>query len=309
MKNNIWVFVVSGLYLVASLTNPITSSQTLGLSILEVRLLQLTISGLIIFSWIAGTYSYQDLLQYLKHLKDKYQRSAFKKIAQGIMVLVLSSIIPSILNVFGNRLEDTIPWLDPVITIINNYAYVLLPFIAVNLIFIGSKSLARSVNAPQISTTRSVIIMLFPLAFSILNIYLTLTNPTLQGVTHDMRTTYHLPPYLVIITLLAPSIVTWFVGTQALNHVQNYSKNIKGEVYKSAISLLSTGFLFVIVSSIFLQLLLALGEERLMALGVNLIIFVVYLFIILQAVGYVLLARSSRIFAQVDKVLSQYIAR
>lgn len=310
MKNNLWVIVASAIYLLISLTNPIgPSSANFNISPIQIRLLQLTIALIMILAWFAGSLSYRELLKYAKNMKDRYQKSAFKNIAKGTILLVLSSIIPAIFSTIGNRFENSVSWVEPTVTIINNYLYVLLPFTAVNLILIGTKSLARSVNAPELTLTKTLITMIFPLSFSILNVYLTLTNPTLQGMTHEVRTTYHLPSYLVIITILAPSIVTWFIGTQALNHVQNYINNVKGEVYKTAISLFGTGFLFVIVSSVFLQLLLALGQERLLGLGLNLIILVVYLFIILQAIGYILLAKSSQKFAQVDKILSQYLAK
>lgn len=307
MKQYIWIGVIGLIYLVLSVTAPITaSSQALGLSALQIRLLQATIAVPFMFSWIAGMMGHKEIWKYSQNIKDKDQQIAFRRIATGIKILVLASIATSFVSIIRTRFTSVLPEIVPVATIAINYLYVFPPLIGLWLVFDAGKSLARSVGAPKLSALRTALGLLFPLAFSALNFILTLTNVTRQLIQPGIQASYYLPDILIILTILIPSAITWIFGTLGVLQIQNYREHVKGTIFQSAISRFTLGLFTVVFASIFLQLLLALGSSRLLAFGLAGILIIVYVFVILQTLGYFLIAWGSKKLAQVEQILSKY---
>jgi hypothetical protein len=64
----------------------------------------------------------------------------------------------------------------------------------------------------------------------------------------------------------------------------------------------------IMASTVILQLLLSIGQTRLLGLGRGLILAIVYAFLLIQAVGYMLVARGTGRLAKLQRTLAKYQA-
>lgn len=309
IKSYLWIIVVSLLYVWFSFTAPIDadSAAAFGLSTIQLRLVQVTIILPIVGSWIIGVIGYNQLLRFGNTTPFADQQTAFKRIAVGIMLLVSSSILPAFLNIIRNRLENTVSDIGVITTIISNYMDVFLPLVGLALIFVAIKSLAQSVNAPKLSFGKLTVAGVLVIALSVLNVWLVFTNDARQvATTVGGQATYYVSDSIIILTLLIPTIITWCIGIIGVMYSFHYQRFAVGIVFKTAIARFTWGLIFVLVATIMLQLLQSLGGTRLLAIGTEGILGIIYLFIILQTVGYLCIALGSKKFTVVEKILAKY---
>jgi len=84
--------------------------------------------------------------------------------------------------------------------------------------------------------------------------------------------------------------------------LRTYYKKVTGIIYRRSLSSLVYGFFSVIVASIFLQALLSLGPRRLLDLGLERLLTLIYIFLILQACGFLLITRGARNLTKIEAV-------
>jgi hypothetical protein len=105
---------------------------------------------------------------------------------------------------------------------------------------------------------------------------------------------YYISDPLIVLTIIIPLAVTWFVGLQAILQIERYVHSLSQAKWRRAIVNLFHGLLAVISSSIILQAITAFGSEQLQQVSLVLIVVIIYLFIVLQAAGYLFIRASAK---------------
>lgn len=296
-------------YLVISLTTPTTQNQAFQLSALQRYILQFTISVPLLAIWLSGIISGHQLHNYAEHLEDQDLKVTFTRLSRGIYFLVLGSILTTILGSVRSRFLSDFS-VQMTLTVINNYLYVFMPLIGLSLILQSAIELAKSNRASNLTFFRVAAAALIPILATVGHVWLISTNPSRQISTlAGVSPSYYLPDYLIYSTIVIPSFITWLIGSLAISYLRLYRRLVAGYIYQSSASFFTAGLVLIIVSSVILQLLLSVGSTRLLALGLTPILAVVYLFIIFQTIGYLLIWRSAKKLFVIEKVLEQYSAK
>jgi hypothetical protein len=111
---------------------------------------------------------------------------------------------------------------------------------------------------------------------------------------------YHMPDWLIILTLVIPYTFIWCIGIQASVWLYKYRTSVKGFIYRRALVNLSQGVGVIIVVSVLLRFLTTLTEQ-LNRLNVTPLLMVLYLLILLYAIGFGLVARGAKKLKQIEE--------
>jgi hypothetical protein len=262
-------------------------------SVLGLRIIDVTLILLLAAIWYAGFYSYAKLHAYAKLIHNDKDGKPVARIVQGIFLLVMwlpvSSTISTVLNYFAMRHLGMLP----AVTVINHYVSLALPLAGFILISLGSRGLSTLVR-PHFSYRASNLLAIFLIYVGLIYYRLTVTTPGRALI-------YHLSVWLILLTLVAPYIYMWFVGLQATYEIYRYRKKVAGVVYKNSWKLLALGLGWLIVMSIALQYLTTL-TARLNRLSIYWLLVIVYSLLLLLAVGFVLIAFGARKLQKIEEV-------
>ncbi|HVE80947.1 MAG TPA: hypothetical protein VNA68_02290 [Candidatus Dormibacteraeota bacterium] len=270
------------------------------LSVLQSRLLSLSIAVPVIGIWFAAFYGFSKFKSYAELIKSSPDGKAFVRLSSGIMVLAIglpvSSILSSTLNYLGRQNHDLLPQ----VVITNNYISLLIAAVGFTLIAKGAADLAKVTKKalPSRSLVAIVVFLLLAAAY----IYATLTNPNRTvPVIASGRATYFLPDWLILTTIITPYLYVWYKGLQAAFDINFYRKNIQGILYKKMLGYLAAGLTAVVVSSIFLQFLGAVSVA-LQKLSLAPLLIIIYILLMVIAVGYVLIALGAKQLKKIEEV-------
>jgi hypothetical protein len=121
------------------------------------------------------------------------------------------------------------------------------------------------------------------------------------GAIHSLSSSYPLPYWIVMATLVVPYIYMWFLGLWAAYELYLYRLKVSGIIYRKSWSLLAVGIGAIIIMQIILQYIGTLASQF-NKLSFDSLIIVVYAALILLAVGYVLVARGARRLQKIEEV-------
>jgi len=289
-------------YLAISLNSPNTSQNQLHLSDQSLLLLKLSVALPYLLTWLAAAYSAIIIKQYALAIKPSRESSAFNNISWGITILLASLI----LSTFATTIRSYFSLYSEVraaLTIISNYAYVFPYFLAFIFLLKGARELARQNSTFKIALSTYCLfgIPLAILSYIWLELIFTNQYRVISGG-GSMFASYYLKDSLLVLTIVLPSLATWAIGVLAVVHLRSYYKKVTGIIYRKALSSLFYGFFGVIIASIFYQALLSLGARRLLDLGLEKLLFLIYVFVILQAIGYLLIRRGAKNLTKIETV-------
>lgn len=295
----IWSFLaLTATYIVLSVTLP-SNPKTLekyGLTQSELRLVGLTVVIPVAVIYLAALYGSIRVKRYAASVEKTTEGKSFKHISNGLAVLAFSlpavAVVSSLLTYTAWHSPDLLP----AITIVRSYLALIIPFIAFILIEKGASGLIQTLknkklSPPPLLNTLGVIVL------SSLYIWLiTVREPVQNG-----EATYLLPNWLVIITLAIPYLYIWCKGIMATYYLYVYQNRVHGSVYKYAIKYLSLGIGTIVFSSVLIQ---AIGTiaARLNRLDLTPLLLIVYVLVIVYAVGYGLVARGAARLKKIEEV-------
>ena len=291
------------LYMYLTFYAPLTPAvKTLGLHEFQLNLLRITITIPYLAIWLVTMYGILKLNSYVKRTRQFPDGKALSKLASGLLILLIGVVFSSVLSALRSFLTFNSEVLAP-ITILINYSYVVFPLIGFLFIFLGSKDIIKIVKKATIPAGQKIVYLAPLLLFAVLYVWFIFTNPIRQISTEPtIPATYYLPDSLIILTIILPVIIGWVLGILAALNFQFYSKNVKGIIYRDSLSLFVRGIYFIIGSSIFLQALLSLGSVRLINLGLQSLLILIYLFLAIQALGYYLIFLGSNKLTKIEDV-------
>ncbi|MGH7142369.1 MAG: hypothetical protein ACREF5_02800 [Candidatus Saccharimonadales bacterium] len=268
--------------------------RALNISTNEYHLAVLTLIVPFAVIWFSAFYSYAQLRRYAKSISTVREGSAFKKIAYGIGVLAWGLAIPTILSIILAAITVHFPGFLTSQDIISNYVALLVPVIGFTLIGGGAGMLTRIIkNRPSQTATR-IMVLIFVI-IGVLFAHFAIQNSLQKG------NSYHLTLWLLILTIVVPYLYAWFVGLLGTYELWIYSQKIQGIIYKRALVQFASGITITILGSVCLQYLagafFATSKDSFTA-----VLIVFYLLLVVQAVGYSLIALGARHLQKIEEV-------
>jgi hypothetical protein len=168
------------------------------------------------------------------------------------------------------------------------------------LIYQGSEGLTRIIKVKDIGRSRIIVIAILAL-LAIGYAWALSQNPyRLSSPNPAQIHPYYLSDTLLLLTVLLPYLATWGLGMLAVAKLRIYHTNAPGIIYRRALSALAKGLMAVIISSIVIQLITA-TSPMLVQVGLEQILLLIYLLIIIYAVGHIWILMGARRLAFIEE--------
>jgi hypothetical protein len=268
-----------------------------GITVGVARLLNLTVVVPIVLIWMTAFYGYTKLRQYAISVAGSTEGAPLRTLTNGLLVLVMS--LPFVASASSGLTYLAVhnPGFAQESAIIRNYLNVVSAVLAFYLIGKGAEALAKLVKRKTMSFDSQTWTFGFIIISSLFS-WLVISHHSVVGA---RGSTYYLPDWLVIVTIVIPYLYVWYRGMMAAYCLYFYQKNVKGQLYKQALSYCSGGIAMVIVTSIFIQLL-TVFTARLNRLNLTPVLIIIYLLILVYAVGYILIAKGAKKLKTIEEV-------
>jgi hypothetical protein len=261
--------------------------------------LVLTIAIPYIVIWIVGFIGYERLVRYVTAIRKSADGAAFQTIALGIMLLVLWLPFTTVVSGQFSHIYQSHHSLTGGLTIINNYLNLAILIPAFWLVRKGSRQLLAVIKQHEYVSFRTVIFMI---TFAALYVMVVLHDPARRVATGSAPVAaYYESDWLLIITIIIPRLIMWFLGIQAVHNIYRFMYRVKGAIYKDAIRGLANGICAVIITSMALRLVQSLGTQ-IGKLSLAFLLIVVYALLALISLGYILIAVSARRLRKIEEL-------
>lgn len=271
------------------------------LSTSEIQLLRLTLVVPIVIIWIIAYYGYAKFKRYAEIVKDSKEGKAWGNLVSGLLALALWLPLSSNISNIGSYIYHKYPHLTQTSVIITNYLNLIIVLVAFILLYRGANGLVRSVGKPLPPTLKSAG-MAFLAVESAVFAYLTITNPfRSKAVDNITPAAYYLPDWLLVLTIIIPYIIIFYLGLRVVQDINLYRKNVQGSLYKAALRLLAEGIGAVVLSIMALRYLTSLTSVFNDA-TLKIILLIIYVLIFLIGAGYVLIALGSKRLQKLEEV-------
>lgn len=263
------------------------AAQRYNLTATGILLVNLTIVVPITAIWVVAFYGALKMKEYAAAIRGSTEGEPFNLVANGLIISVLGFPLTAIIAAVLKRVAAATPNLLPTTIILQNYVTLAVALIAFYYIGRGAQRLALPIKKRSVTFDNSRWTMAFIIVSSIFS-WLVISH--YGGNTNSL---YHMPDWLVIGTLAIPYLWVWYQGAMAAYCIYYYQKNVKGMLYRRALVYCSAGIGTVIGASVFIQFV-TVFNERLSRLNLTPLLGIVYLLILIYAVGYGLIAKGAK---------------
>jgi hypothetical protein len=273
--------------------------QAYHLNSIEYRVLYFAIAIPSMAVWFAAFYGYAKLKEYANSLKHSAEADSFNRLAQGCAWLAWSLPVSVLASYVLNAMADQWGGFLGASIIISNYVTLALPLIGFSVIGVASRELINQTKV-RLSTLNARGIMLFFVVGGVLYCYLTFRrfDPASLGSTANP---YHLPIWLMLLTVIIPYLYAWFVGLLATYEITSYSKQVRGVLYKQSLQLLVGGLVTVIAGSILIQYVSSIEPSKgYLVLNYRLLLLIV--FRVITGVGFALIGIGANRLRKIEEV-------
>lgn len=298
---NYYVFlgICSLVYLGLTVFGPVAPGFH-NLSHLQITIIRLTIAVPVLMVWLAAFLGAVGFKSYADIIRKSPDGKALTEVSNGLLLLALSIVVTTLVGAFRQIMTEN-GYARP-FAISSNYIILSFTLLAFYKLYRGSELLKYLHPIKKIPASLKSSAIIIMLALYSLYVYSALHNPY-RNSTPDpahYRSNY-LPDWLITTTIILPYIVSWTLGIIAAYNLWNYQKHTNGTIYKAALTNLVTGLLGVTFFSIFLQILTtALISLQNTSLGRLLLL--VYIIILLYAVGFLYIAKGAKKLARIEEV-------
>ena len=275
-------------YLALSYAAPQTSSP-IKLSRLQLDLVEFSIILPYLLSWILAVYGLCTLDKYVRFGRISNElKPAFQGIYRGLAWIIVSAVSVPVLG----ATRPFIPHLGHQLTILTNYLYIFPLLIG---FWIMRQAMAKVLGKQKMPAQRwrsdEAVRALLVLLLSAFYIALVFSNGSRQA---GPNASYFLPDVLIVLTIIIPACLSWWFGFSAGFMLSEITARAESATTFRAMTRILYGICTIIFISILLQALLSLGTARLADVGVGMLLALLYVFVLWQAVGYMLLALGVR---------------
>ncbi len=248
-----------------------------------------------LLTWLIGMQGWYHFNRFVHIASRKHLSSTqgFKFISRGLGFLVFDLIVipffSSARNIWIGNQHAVVG-----LTVASNYTHTVLTLAAFGFLFYGSIVLARTSDYAKSVRSRIIPTVVPTIVFSVLFSLSVFNNPSRQTSSQPgVFATYYLSDTLILLTIIIPLAITWLLGLQAALNTERYVHSILEPRWKRAIIRYFHGLLAVLSSSIILQGITMIGSDQLQKINLVLILTLLYLFIVVQIWGYILIKSSA----------------
>lgn len=265
----------------------------------QARLLNLSIVIPISLIYLTAWYGYLRVGEYAKKITGTKEGPHFRIMALGLMVLVLNLPITSVIGSIRSYARHAAPELLPFATISRNYISMILMVIAMVLIAKGVAGLYDTLKRRNTLKSQPPFYGLIgQILLAAIYVYLIVE----QSYTSDTASNpYILPAWVIVPTIAVPYVFAWCTGIWAARRLLAYQLEVKGTVYRHALSYIAKGLAVIVLVSILIQGMTSLGGV-LNRLELTPLLSFIYFLLVLYAIGFGLVARGAKKLKLIEEV-------
>src|SRR5262249_10846944 len=126
------------------------------------------------------------------------------------------------------------------------------------------------------------------------------TSPTTGG-NLTRNSLVILPHSILLVTLVLPHILSWFLGILAIINIAKYARQVQGNLYRDALKNLIRGIAGVIFFTVVYQIIL-FASQFLANLSLGLTLLIIYLLLILYALGFLFVQAGAKKLMRIEVV-------
>ena len=249
----------------------------------------------LILIWIAAYYGSLRVQSYAYLIRRSADGKAFKLVADGILILAISLPVTVAVNSIITLVERYHPGARESLTIINNYFNLLIMGVALTLIARGAEGLSGLVET-KIKTLPEKFWVFLLVVFSVFYAYFVANQPEDSA----SNSVYYMPRWLVLATIAIPYIYIWYRGIKGAYLIHQYQTRVRGALYKHALRYLALGIGAVVLSSV-INRTISTAAARITRLDLTPILLIIYGFLIVIAIGYILIALGAKKLKQIEE--------
>lgn len=266
----------------------------------QLTVLSLTVIIPYLIIWALALFGYFRLKAYAERIKKSRDGLAFGDLARGLYWLALWMPLSSVTSALASYFAIHNPGLVANMIRLTNYMVVLLLFVSSYYLHRGASALREMVHA-RVHPFIERWLQLLGLALAAAYIYLIFHDPYYHHPPADSPTaSSFLPAWLLLITLVLPRLITWYLAVKAVWNLYLYSQNIPGELYRGIVRRATWGLGVVVLMGITIRFIATLSTLNRAKLGSVLLL--IYLLLAIMAAGYLLLAKGCKELADIEKV-------
>jgi hypothetical protein len=244
--------------------------------------------------WLTGLLGYLRLKDYVGVVRKTLEGKSLARMTNGIFGLLISLPVMSLVSSAAQVIQDQHPtealWLRRIGT-----------YLVIAILLWAFYALRQSTHAMLVELGRphrylprvAALIFMF---LGGLYIYFVLTNSLFE----NGSVKGHLPPWVVIDTVVLPRLLAWFWGLHAVWNMYQYAKVLPGRIYRLAFNYLAVGVGVVTITIILLQYLQAISAVA--KLNIGIILLLIYVILVLASAGFMLVARGGKELLKIEEV-------
>lgn len=242
--------------------------------------LQASIIGFYLIIWMVATHGIVLLQRRAKLFREAHLATGFRRIVWGLIILLTQLIVVALIGTV-RPLYATDPNAIMVIATITSYIHSFFPLIGFIMISRGVGTVTNKTHQAKEEQSRALTVTTL---IAVLYTILVFTNPVRNaGLDEEIRQTYYLTDWMIVLTIMLPVLIGWLYGVRSLFMLYGYRNarlNTKG------LSRLTLGIGSLLASSIVLQIISSMGATRMLTMGLFGLIGLIYLFFAFLLIGF-----------------------
>jgi hypothetical protein len=297
-----WCSLLTFIYVITVFVFPYSSTaiNSYHISALQYRFAVIMIELPVIVVWFFAFWGYGKLKQYAWSIKQTEEGKYFDKLADGMTWLAWSLPLSALFGRILSGLNGGSVMGHSAATIVDNYFALLLPFIAFIIIGLATRSIVGQKNRISLATSSGQAIVSIFAVIGVLYCYLLLKAFDLHSLSSSQNH-YHLPAWLIVITIMIPYLYAWLTGLLAACELTIYARKVKGVLYKKALMNLIYGLFAVVFSFISSQYSSSVWPSH-GHLVFDSRLIIITIFRIIGGLGFILMAVGANQLKRIEEV-------
>jgi hypothetical protein len=272
---------------------PIDTMQQYELTLTQYRLLSLTVLIPLTVIWYIAFYGFNKLRQYTSLISTTKDGRHVASLTKGIAFLAIGLPVTSLTSTGFSIIAQHYASFTPAAAIMRTFISLLFPLLG--FIFISRGARGLSDLAKQRPSYRAVNIL--AAIFIAIGVFYCFVMLNASG----MEAMYHMPTWLVLLTVVGPYLYMWFLGIVSAYEVHLYSRQAPGLLYRRTWNMLASGIAAIIIMQIAVQYVSAITAQ-LHALRLARLLVIVYVLLASMSVGYILVALGAKRLRKIEEV-------
>ncbi|HVX24452.1 MAG TPA: hypothetical protein VG992_03885 [Candidatus Saccharimonadales bacterium] len=257
----------------------------------------------LIIIYLAAFYGFSAMQTYVDRIKRDKDGKALQYVVNGLKVMVIGGLVSGDISTLLSYEAKHHLGITKAQIIFSNYSTVAITLAGLSFIYVGAVHLCQLTRKrfPNNGT------LIYNLGFiALASVFTDLFVGHLAGNRHIPLTAtthaaYYSPNWLLVIGLLVPYLIAWYLGFLAIYLFRFYRKNIGAPIYERALRYVSFGLGLVISLSVVAQVL-TIFTGQVQNLSTSSLILAIYALIVLIAAGYVPIAVGAKRLLAIEKV-------